>query len=73
MNASPQRSVPESHDYDDVVIGSGFGGAMVAYRLVASGRRVLLLERGDWAVRGESARDDVRGFFQWTAGYDTEA
>jgi choline dehydrogenase-like flavoprotein len=62
-----------SHDYDDVVIGSGFGGAMVAHRLVESGRRVLLLERGDWAVRGERARDDIRGFFQWTAGYDTEA
>jgi choline dehydrogenase-like flavoprotein len=55
--------------FQDIVIGSGFGGAMVAHRLVAAGRRVLMLERGDWPVRGEAARDDVRGFFQWTAGY----
>jgi cholesterol oxidase len=29
-----------------VVVGSGFGGSVMAYRLVAAGRRVLLLERG---------------------------
>ncbi len=29
-----------------VVVGSGFGGSVMAYRLAAAGRRVLLLERG---------------------------
>lgn len=38
--------------YDAVIIGSGFGGAMVAYQLVHAGYRVLMLERGGWVDRG---------------------
>lgn len=41
--------------WDAVIVGSGFGGAMVAHRLVAAGARVLMLERGDWVPRGEAA------------------
>lgn len=37
---------------DVVVIGSGFGGAGVAHSLIAAGRSVLMLERGDWVPRG---------------------
>ncbi len=40
-------------EYDAIVIGSGFGGCMTAYQLVAAGKRVLMLERGDWVKRGE--------------------
>src|SRR5687768_215043 len=42
-------------DWDVVVIGSGFGGAMVAHRAVAAGARVLMIERGDWVPRGDAA------------------
>lgn len=35
----------EAH-YDAIVIGSGFGGSVAAYRLAEAGRRVCLLERG---------------------------
>lgn len=38
--------------YDAIVIGSGFGGSMVAYVLVNAGLKVLMLERGDWVPRG---------------------
>lgn len=34
------------HDYDVVVIGSGFGGSVTALRLVEKGYRVLVLEAG---------------------------
>jgi cholesterol oxidase len=33
-------------DFDAVVIGSGFGGAVMSYRLAEAGLRVCLLERG---------------------------
>lgn len=38
--------------HDAVVIGSGFGGCMAARALVDAGRRVLMIERGDWVPRG---------------------
>jgi choline dehydrogenase-like flavoprotein len=41
--------------WDAVIIGSGFGGAMAAHRLIAAGARVLMIERGDWAPRGDQA------------------
>ena len=44
-------------DYDAVVIGSGFGGAVAAYHLVAGTTlRVLLLERGMPYPPGSFAR-----------------
>jgi len=33
-------------DFDAVIIGSGFGGAITACRLSEAGYRVLVLERG---------------------------
>ncbi len=33
-------------DFDAIVIGSGFGGAVSACRLAEGGYRVLVLERG---------------------------
>src|SRR5436190_115082 len=32
--------------FDAVIIGSGFGGAVTAYRLAEAGMKVLVLERG---------------------------
>jgi choline dehydrogenase-like flavoprotein len=37
--------------YDVVIIGTGAGGGTLAYRLAGSGKRILLLERGDWLPR----------------------
>ena len=38
-------------DYDLIVIGSGAGGGTLVNRLAPSGKRILLLERGDWLPR----------------------
>ncbi len=38
--------VPPTQRYDTVVIGSGAAGAILAYRFAATGRKVLVLERG---------------------------
>ncbi len=37
--------------YDVIIIGSGAGGGTLVRRLAASGKRILLLERGDWLPR----------------------
>ncbi len=37
--------------YDVVIIGSGAGGGTLAHRLAPSGKKVLILERGDWLPR----------------------
>lgn len=44
-------------DWDAIVIGSGFGGSPVAATLAAAGRSVLVVERGRWVDRDESAWD----------------
>ena len=38
-------------NYDVIVIGSGAGGGTLVHRLAPSGKRILLLERGDWLAR----------------------
>ena len=37
--------------YDVIIIGSGAGGGTLAYALAGSGKRILLLERGDFLPR----------------------
>ena len=38
-------------DYDVIVIGSGAGGGTLVRHLAPSGKRILLLERGNWLRR----------------------
>ncbi|MFC4068998.1 FAD-dependent oxidoreductase [Actinoplanes subglobosus] len=42
---------------DVVVIGSGFGGSIPAYRLAAGGARVVVLERGPWLTAEDFGHD----------------
>lgn len=41
----------ESQRYDVIIIGSGAGGGTLAHRLAPSGKRILILERGDYVPR----------------------
>ena len=40
-----------ANKYDVIIIGSGAGGGTLACHLAPSGKRILLLERGDWLKR----------------------
>lgn len=40
-----------STHYDVIIIGTGAGGGTLAYKLAPSGKRILLLERGDYLPR----------------------
>jgi len=42
----------DSGPFDLLVVGSGFGGAMAAAPAVMAGKRVLMIEAGDWLARG---------------------
>src|SRR6266576_529446 len=50
--------------YDVIIVGSGAGGGTLAHTLAPSGKRILLLERGDQAehpvpfAEGEDAQRD---------------
>ena len=41
----------DSEHYDVIVIGSGAGGGTLTHALAPTGKRILLLERGDWMPR----------------------
>ncbi len=58
--------------YDLIVIGSGFGGAMAALPAVRAGKRVLMIERGDWVSRSAD-NWGANGFFSLTPAYSSEA
>ena len=64
--------MPPPSPYDLIVIGSGFGGAMAALPSVSAGKRVLMIERGDWVGRGPS-NWGADGFFSLTPAYSSDA
>ena len=51
-----------AEQYDVVIVGSGAGGGTLAHRLAPSGKRVLILERGDWLPR-ETQNWDAQAVF----------
>ncbi len=48
-----------TNHYDIIIIGTGAGGGTLAYKLAPSGKKILLLERGDYVPR-EKANWDPR-------------
>ncbi len=49
-------------NYDLIIIGSGAGGGTLAHHLAPTGKKILLLERGDWLKR-EAKNWDVKAVF----------
>src|SRR5499433_1629590 len=50
--------------YDVIIIGTGAGGGTLAHRLAPTGRRILLLERGDLLPRERDNWDPTAVFVQ---------
>lgn len=57
-----------SNHYDVIIIGTGAGGGTLAYALAPSGKKILLLERGDYVPREKENWDpksvNVEGKYQ---------
>src|SRR5262245_33544232 len=51
-----------SQHYDVIIIGSGAGGGTLARQLAPTGKRILILERGDWLKR-EALNWDAKAVF----------
>jgi cholesterol oxidase len=51
--------------FDAVIVGSGFGGSVMAYRLAKGGRKVLVLERGKAYPPGSFARTPEQMRTNW--------
>jgi choline dehydrogenase-like flavoprotein len=47
----PADGVRMTEHYDVIIVGSGAGGGTLAHTLASSGKRILLLERGDFLPR----------------------
>src|SRR5437763_1889931 len=59
--AARLRLAPMTSDhYDAIVVGSGFGGSVTAYRLADAGKHVLVLERGRPYPPGSFTRSPYR-------------
>jgi choline dehydrogenase-like flavoprotein len=56
--------MPELDTYDVIIIGSGAGGGTLARHLAPSGKRILILERGDWLPREPENWDADAVFIQ---------
>jgi choline dehydrogenase-like flavoprotein len=65
-------------DFDLIVIGSGFGGAMAAAPAVFAGKRVLMIEAGGWVDRGPhnwgpAGMSEKTPYYSRAAGFDVVA
>ncbi len=54
--------MPSDQQFDVIIIGSGAGGGTMARHLAPSGKRILILERGDWLPR-EAQNWDSKAVF----------
>ena len=50
--------------YDVIIIGTGAGGGTLAYRLAPTGKRILVLERGDFLPREKQNWDTTAVFLE---------
>jgi choline dehydrogenase-like flavoprotein len=52
----------DDQDYDLIIVGTGAGGGTLAHKLAAAGKKILILERGDFMSAAAQNRTDSDGF-----------
>jgi choline dehydrogenase-like flavoprotein len=60
-----------ANHYDIIIIGTGAGGGTLAYKLAASGKKILILERGPFLPR-EKANWDTKTVFNSDRYHNSE-
>jgi choline dehydrogenase-like flavoprotein len=48
--------------YDIIIVGTGAGGGTLAYKLAPTGKKILILERGDFLPKKDENRSNVEVF-----------
>jgi choline dehydrogenase-like flavoprotein len=54
--------MPDNNHYDVIIVGSGAGGGTLALKLSTSGKRILIIERGDYLPREKENWDPTEVF-----------
>ena len=49
----------DDHYYDVIIVGTGAGGGTLAYKLASTGKKILILERGDFMPLEEQNRSNI--------------
>ncbi|MCB1118118.1 MAG: NAD(P)-binding protein, partial [Chlamydiia bacterium] len=49
-------------DYDYIIIGTGAGGGTIAHKLAPTGKKILILERGNYLKRAKENWDPAAVF-----------
>jgi choline dehydrogenase-like flavoprotein len=56
-NRVSEVTLDPANQFDVIVIGSGAGGGTLTYALASTGKKILLLERGDYVPREKANWD----------------
>ena len=59
-------STEKKYNFDYIIIGSGFGGAVAALRLSEKGYKVLVIEKGKWYSSNDYAKTTWGNDASWS-------
>ncbi|MBD0269954.1 MAG: dehydrogenase, partial [Cyanobacteria bacterium Co-bin8] len=54
--------IVDDQQYDVIIIGTGAGGGTLARKLAPTGKKILILERGEFLAKESSELEDIEVF-----------
>jgi hypothetical protein len=74
--AGRKKDLIMNENYDFIIIGTGAGGGTLAHKLAPSGKKILVLERGDFVKRElenwNSRKVNVEGHYNASSAYELQ-